>query len=219
MLLMNVGGGRAGRVALGRHRPRRGQEERGQHQGLDGPRLRTRAPSTCPSSTSGSGCSSTCRSAASRCTCSCRRPRTTFCSTTARWAPSARCSCARWSPASATTTASSGTSARKPPTPPAQTRDHAQALKQLDPYDHPVALHTYPSQHSRYEAFEGDGHARRPFLSNERRGRAARSRPLPLRRRGRRPPRGGLSRRAGQRQRRHGRRGRSQLAGEPRRPA
>ena len=38
----------------------------------------------------------------------------------------------------------------------AQTRDHAQALKQLDPYDHPVALHTYSTQHERYDDFLGE---------------------------------------------------------------
>ena len=36
-----------------------------------------------------------------------------------------------------------------------QLKAHSKALKALDPYDHPVALHTYPSQHDRYEDFEG----------------------------------------------------------------
>ena len=36
-----------------------------------------------------------------------------------------------------------------------QLRAHSKALKALDPYDHPVALHTYPNQHKKYEAFEG----------------------------------------------------------------
>ena len=35
-------------------------------------------------------------------------------------------------------------------------RAHSAHLKALDPYDHPVALHTYPSQHDRYEAHEGE---------------------------------------------------------------
>ena len=38
----------------------------------------------------------------------------------------------------------------------AQIRAQSKALKALDPYDHPVALHTYPSQHSKYEAFQGE---------------------------------------------------------------
>ena len=36
-----------------------------------------------------------------------------------------------------------------------QLRAHSKALKALDPYDHPVALHTYPHQHDRYEDFAG----------------------------------------------------------------
>ena len=38
----------------------------------------------------------------------------------------------------------------------AQLRAHSKALKALDPYDHPVALHTYPTQHARYDAFKGE---------------------------------------------------------------
>ena len=38
-----------------------------------------------------------------------------------------------------------------------QLRAHSKALQALDPYDHPVALHTYPTQHARYSAFEGEG--------------------------------------------------------------
>ncbi|MEM6896624.1 MAG: DUF5060 domain-containing protein, partial [Pseudomonadota bacterium] len=34
-------------------------------------------------------------------------------------------------------------------------RDHSEYLKGLDPYDHAVALHTYPNQHNRYEDHEG----------------------------------------------------------------
>ena len=37
-----------------------------------------------------------------------------------------------------------------------QLRAHSAYLKAVDPYDHPVALHTYPSQHDRYEAHEGE---------------------------------------------------------------
>ena len=36
-----------------------------------------------------------------------------------------------------------------------QLRAKSDAIKAIDPYDHPVALHTYPSQHNRYEAFKG----------------------------------------------------------------
>ncbi|MEO0701794.1 MAG: DUF5060 domain-containing protein [Pseudomonadota bacterium] len=36
-----------------------------------------------------------------------------------------------------------------------QIRDHSEYLKSLDPYDHAVALHTYPNQHDRYENYEG----------------------------------------------------------------
>ena len=36
-----------------------------------------------------------------------------------------------------------------------QIKAHSKALKAVDPYDHPVALHTYPSQHSRYDDFKG----------------------------------------------------------------
>ena len=36
-----------------------------------------------------------------------------------------------------------------------QLRAHSKALKALDPYDHPVALHTYPNQHDKYRDFEG----------------------------------------------------------------
>lgn len=34
-------------------------------------------------------------------------------------------------------------------------RDHSEYLKELDPYDHAVALHTYPNQHGKYEDYEG----------------------------------------------------------------
>ncbi|MEL6773108.1 MAG: hypothetical protein AAFP18_18815, partial [Bacteroidota bacterium] len=37
-----------------------------------------------------------------------------------------------------------------------QLRDHSEYLKAVDPYDHPVALHTYPTQHHKYEDFEGE---------------------------------------------------------------
>ncbi|MEM6637448.1 MAG: malectin domain-containing carbohydrate-binding protein [Pseudomonadota bacterium] len=36
-----------------------------------------------------------------------------------------------------------------------QITDHSNYLKSVDPYDHAVALHTYPNQHNKYEAYEG----------------------------------------------------------------
>ncbi len=39
---------------------------------------------------------------------------------------------------------------------PGQIRAQSKALKALDPYDHPVALHTYPTQQSRFAAFQGE---------------------------------------------------------------
>lgn len=36
-----------------------------------------------------------------------------------------------------------------------QIRAQSAALKAIDPYDHPVAMHTYPTQHDRYEAHQG----------------------------------------------------------------
>ena len=35
-------------------------------------------------------------------------------------------------------------------------RAHSKALKAVDPYDHPVALHTYPGEHDRYERHDGE---------------------------------------------------------------
>ena len=37
-----------------------------------------------------------------------------------------------------------------------QLRAHSEALKAIDPYDHPVALHTYPTQHNRYDKHKGE---------------------------------------------------------------
>ena len=37
-----------------------------------------------------------------------------------------------------------------------QLRDHSEYLKAIDPYDHPVALHTYPGDHDTYEDFHGE---------------------------------------------------------------
>jgi len=37
-----------------------------------------------------------------------------------------------------------------------QIKAHSEYLKAVDPYDHPVTLHTYPGQHDRYEDHHGD---------------------------------------------------------------